>query len=178
MSSGPSIGTMIEELRPFVGDGISLKHPIVSQARSAWEYALTGAPQTREQSRQLLVYFGIEVLRDRLLADVVNPAARTSQDYDEVFLGSDTRPDIQRLAKAGHVLTEIARCFEEDVDKVQDMASSLSCVAWIMWMMGGSQENVNLALKSAMYADPKHPLAQVLAVLILSAKAKPRWMAA
>lgn len=180
MSGGPSIGAMIEELVPFVGSAEDLtgSNPVVKLARMAWNRALTGVELSRMESRQLLVYFGINHVRDHLLADLIDPDACTLEGFEDIFLGkTGSPPDRKLLARAGLTMTNLARFYEEETDNVEDMAPILCCLAWVLWMMGGDMEKVHESLAAAVRIAPDYALANLMILLILVAKVKPRWAA-
>lgn len=174
----PSIGEMIAELSPFAGVVEDLTSPIMVTARVAWEHAMTGVELTRAQSRQLLVYLGIDVLRDRLIADVINPDAATQQDMDDVFLGKIGSPPPQaRIHAAAQLIARLAEHYDNKIDSIKDTAPALAILAWMVWMQGGQTENVKEALIMGAAVDPSYELTTLLFGLIIVKERKPRWLA-
>lgn len=178
MPGEPSIGAMVEELAPFAGsaEDLSGTNAVVKLARSAWSRAMTGVELSRMESRQLLVYFGINHVRDHLLADLIDPDVSTLEGFEDIFLGkTGSPPDRERLARAGLAMTNLASFYEEETDDVADMAPILCCLAWVLWMMGGDMDKVHESLATAVRVAPDYALANLMILLILVAKVKPRW---
>lgn len=177
--SAPGIGAMADELRPYAGPegSMATDNPVMQQARSMWRELRSGKTFSHTEKRQMLVYFGITQIRDRLLSDLIDPTITTLTEFEDVFLGLPGKePDRVSLAQTGILMVDLAETFDEDIDDIADVAPILTSIAWVLWMSGADNQKVASALQVALRADRNYVTANLLATFIVLYGQRPRWM--
>lgn len=153
-----------------VGD-MQFDHADMVKARSMWAQALREGKVSPEAVDQLVVYFHVDTIRDRLLADVINPYAWDEAEYRNLFLGYVNTDDvpITRLKTATEVAIQII-----EASKKEDQAPLIMIMSFIQWFLGQN----DLAWQGAVLALQSHPgyaVAELMQRVILH-NVRPGWM--
>ena len=150
---------------------LEFDHADMIKARSMWAQVLREGKVSPEAVDQLVVYFHVDTIRDRLLADVINPYVWDEAEYRNLFLGYVDKDSvkIERLRTCAEVAAQI---IQQTVP--EDNAPLIMVLSFIQWFLG---EN-NLALQGtylALQAQPGYQIAELMQKIILF-NVRPGWM--
>lgn len=146
-------------------------HADMIKARSMWAEALREGKVSPEAVDQLVVYFHVDTIRDRLLADVINPYAWDEAEYRNLFLGYvDTSVvEIARMRRATEVAIQII-----EKTSPEDNAPLIMVMSYIQWFLGQN----DLAMQGtylALAAQPDYQIAKLMQRIIMH-NVRPGWM--
>jgi hypothetical protein len=146
-------------------------HADMIKARSMWAEALREGKVSPEAVDQLVVYFHVDTIRDRLLADVINPYAWDEAEYRNLFLGYVDTDFVQigRMRTATEVAIQII-----EATSPEDNAPLIMMMSFIQWFLGQN----DLAMQGtylALAAQPGYAIAELMQKIIIH-NVRPGWM--
>ncbi|MCC3270456.1 DUF4192 domain-containing protein [Arthrobacter gengyunqii] len=123
--------------------------------RAAW-YEAVGTQPDEAATIQLVSYLQVKALRDRIMADMINPA-EDEGTYRAVFMGQHPeRPDWSRVDACEVLLVQLLA-----YTPAADRAPLFSALGWLAWYKGkGSLAAAYLA--KALESEPGYRLAELL----------------
>lgn len=156
-------------------DGHQFDHPQMIRARRMWADLIARGGELAEGDNELLKFFHVPAIRDRLMADVIDPYAWDEPYYSSLFLGAATPTDemvarMKAATKACQNLTEFGG------GETGDFAPLLMISSMIQWLVG----NTPLAITGTQLAltfEPNYDVG-LLMLQIFTYGVQPRWMTA
>ena len=146
-------------------------HPQMIRARRLWADLLARGGELSPGDEELVTYMHVDAIRDRLMADVINPYAWDQEEYDDLFRGA-LQPDaemLKRMKAATIACQQLSREVEE-----ADQPPMLMITAMCQWLT----INTDVALmgaKIALKIDPEFRLAQLM-VTMIQRGLQPAWL--
>ncbi|MFJ7751840.1 DUF4192 domain-containing protein [Arthrobacter sp. NPDC097144] len=138
-----------------VRNPVDFTEPAMCEARSAW-YEAVGTQPDEEATIQLVSYLQVKALRDRIMADMINPA-EDEGIYRAVFMGQHPeRPDWSRVDACEVLLVQLLAC-----TPTADRAPLFSALGWLAWYKGQGSLAADYLAK-AMESEPGYRLAELL----------------
>lgn len=156
-------------------DGHQFDHPYMIRARRMWAELIARGGQLAEGDTELLMYFHVPAIRDRLMADVIDPYAWDEPYYSSLFMGAATPTDgmVARMKAATRACQNLTEFGGGEKD---DWVPLLMISSMIQWLVG----NTNLAITGTQIAlklDPEYELAGMMLQIFVRG-IQPRWMTA
>lgn len=149
---------------------LQFDHADMIKARSLWAEALREGKVSPEAVEQLVVYFHVDTIRDRLLADVINPYVWDEAEYRNLFLGYVDTDVVQipRMRRATEVAIQII-----DATSPEDNAPLIMMMSFIQWFLGQNDLAYQGTLL-ALAAQPGYQIAELMQKIIMFG-VKPGW---
>lgn len=159
-----------DEARGITVGPYEFDHPQMIRARRLWAELLRRDGVVQEGDVELVKFLQVENIRDRLMADVINPYAWDEAEYNALFRGvlQPDGPMIDRMKAA----TQSCRSLSE-LSETADHPPMLLISAMCQWL------TLNLALaafgaKIALEIDPDYQLAKLM-LTMTSRGLQPDW---
>lgn len=150
--------TAQDEARGITVGPYEFDHPQMIRARRLWADLLRREGVLEEGDVELIKFFHVENIRDRLMADVIDPYAWDEAEYNALFRGS-VPPDGEMVTRMKHA-TQACRNLSE-VSETADHPPMLLISSMCQWLV----LNLPLAAMGAQIAlkiDPEYQLAKLM----------------
>lgn len=162
--------TAQDEARGITVGPYEFDHPQMIRARRLWAELLRRNGELVEGDVELVKFFHVENIRDRLMADVIDPWALDQKEYNALFRGS-VQPDAPMVGRM-RAATQACRNLSE-LSETKDHPPMLLISAMCQWL------TLNLALaafgaKIALEIDPSYELAKLM-LTMTSRGLQPDW---
>lgn len=145
-------------------------HPKMIEARRLWAELLRRDGELAPGDEELAVYMHIDPIRDRLVADVLNPYAWDKEEYDDLFRGG-LEPDgamIDRMIAATKACRNLGAITPEE-----DHAPQLMIAAMFQWYTL-NPEVAAVGARLALRIDPACEVASLL-ISMAATGIRPKW---
>lgn len=159
-----------EKARGIIVGDFEFDHPEMIRARRMWAELLRRGGELEPGDEELVKFFYVESIRDRLMADIINPYAWDEAEYMDLFRGA-LQPDADMIDRM-KAATQACRNLSE-VTPTADHPPMLLITAMCQWL------TLNLALAGtgaaiALKIDPDYQLAHLMLKMAKSGL-KPDW---
>jgi hypothetical protein len=127
--------TAQDEARGIKVGPYEFDHPQMIKARRLWAEAIDRGGVLIEADQELVKFLQVEPIRDRLMADIVNPYAWDADEYGLVFRGAH-RPDadmVDRMKAATMICRDLSA-----MSPVEDHPPMLMISCMCQWLVGNS----------------------------------------
>lgn len=150
-----------DEARAIVVGTMEFDHPHMIRARRMWAEVIRRKGVLAEGDEELVKYFQVHSIRDRLMADVVDPYVWDRDEYFAVFRGGVT-PTVDMLIRMKHA-TEACRNLSQLAAEADlpPMLMVSSMIQWLVCNSGMARDGARIALR----IDPQFELAQLMITL-------------
>jgi len=151
-----------DEARAVAVGAYEFDHPKMIRARRLWAELLRRDGTLAEGDLELVTYMHVETIRDRLMADVLDPWALDKGDYDDLFRGA-IRPDAEMIQRM-HAATMACRNLSE-LTPEGDHPPLLLIVAMCQWLTLNAHV-AKMGASIALTIDPEFRLAQLMVTMV------------
>lgn len=150
--------TAQDEARGITVGPYEFDHPQMIRARRLWADLLRREGTLAEGDMELIKFFHVENIRDRLMADVINPYAWDEPEYSALFRGA-VRPDAEMIdrMKAATVACRDLSALSETADHPPMLLISAMC-QWLVLNHALAAMGAQIALQ----IDPEYQLAKLM----------------
>ena len=141
---------------------LQFDHPQMIRARRLWADVLRRDGALEEGDLELVKFMQHDHIRDRLMADVIDPWALDEKDYNAIFRGAN-KPDaamVRRMKAA----TEACRNLSE-LSETADHPPMLMISAMCQWLVLNGPL-AGMGAKIALNIDPEYQLARLMLSMV------------
>ena len=154
--------TAQDEARGINVGPLEFDHPQMIRARRLWAGVLNRNGALEEGDLELVKFFQHDHIRDRLMADVINPYAWDEKDYNAIFRGS-LRPDAEMINRM-KAATDACRNLSE-LSETADHPPMLMVCAMCQWLVLNAPI-AGMGAQIALEIDPEYHLARLMLTMV------------
>ena len=151
-----------DEARGISVGPLEFDHPQMIRARRLWAEVLRRDGALVEGDLELVKFMQVEAIRDRLMADVIDPYAWDDDEYSAVFRGA-VRPDADMVNRM-KAATQACRNLSE-LSETADHPPMLMVCAMCQWMVLNAAL-AGMGAKIALEIDPEYQIAKLLLTMV------------
>lgn len=152
-----------DEARGISVGPMEFDHPQMIRARRLWADLLRRDGTLVEGDLELVKFLQHDHIRDRLMADVVDPYALEEKDYNAIFRGS-VRPDDAMVIRM-KAATQACRNLSE-LSETLDHPPMLMISAMCQWLVLNGQL-AGMGAKIALEINPEYELARLMLSMVV-----------
>jgi len=164
------MSTAQDEARGIKVGPYEFDNPQMIKARRLWADLLRRDGELEEGDMELIKFFHVENIRDRLMADIINPYAWDEAEYNALFRGV-VRPDaamVDRMKAATQACRNLSELSPE-ADHPPMLLITSMC-QWLVLNLPLAQIGARIALR----IDPDYHLAKLM-LTMTSRGLEPDW---
>ena len=154
--------TAQDEARGINVGPLEFDHPQMIRARRLWADLLRREGVLEEGDLELVMFMQHDHIRDRLMADVVNPYAWDEEDYNAIFRGG-VKPDGEMVSRM-RAATEACRNLSE-LSETLDHPPMLMICAMCQWLVLNASI-AGMGAKIALEINPEYHLARLMLSMV------------
>lgn len=160
-----------EARRIRLASPMEFDNPHMIKARRLWAGVLERNGELADGDLELVKYFQVDFIRDRLMADVINPYVWDEAEYYDLFRGSEapTPTMIDRMKAATLACRNLSELSEVEDHPPMLMLSTM--MQWLVLNPGLALQGAQIALRIA----PEYQIAQLM-IQMIQGGVQPRWL--